>query len=257
MKIFFAFLLFVNVVYATNFKIVAKINNETITQYDYDIFAKKVKANTKAEILDLLIENTLKQQMVAQENIRFNEEEFKNSGVKTKDEYMWLKFVDKAIRPRVFLTRAEVDDNLENYGKNYVSRFNISQIMLKDDDKAQQSINKIYDEIKQKNETFEYMAKKFSLVNPEKNGLIGWVNESEMHPEIYKQIQNLQKGNFTRPFKSQGYHLIVKLNDREDIKKANNENSNKIQNYIYNKKILLEIQKYYDAFYNNSLIEKY
>ncbi|MDR3290378.1 MAG: peptidylprolyl isomerase [Rickettsiales bacterium] len=257
MKIIFLFFIFINLTFASNLKIVAKVNDTSITEYDYDNFARNYKGKMRDEILDLLIEITLKNDIYTKENVKFNEAEFKESGIKSKDDYMWYKFVDKVIKSRVYLTRAEIEDNLEYIGeKNKIIRFNISQIMLKNSEKNKEVIYKLYEEIRD-NDNFEKIAKTFSEVNKENAGYFGWLYEKEMNGEIYENVKNLLKGSITKPFKVNDYYVIAKLNDKEEQKVSlNNENVNKMQYLIYNKKILLEAQKYYEFMYNNALIEK-
>jgi parvulin-like peptidyl-prolyl isomerase len=241
-----------------NFKIVAKVNDRVITEYDLNNFLNERKIKDRGKGLDLLVENIIKQDAISNENIIFNSEEFKESEIKDKDEYMWTKLLNKVVRPRIILTKSELDDTLEYIGGKITNvRYNISEIMLQNNKQETKNIiNKMYDEII-KNNNFSKIAGKFSEVNRDKNGLIGWVNKGEINKVIYNSIKNLQIGQISKPILLDDYYIIIKLNDKIEENMIKTSEINKGNSILYEQRLSLAAKKYYDDLYSNALIERF
>ena len=66
---------------------------------------------------------------------------------------------------------------------------------------------------------FENTANIYGISDSSKNGgLIGWINETQVANEFIKKINNINIGEFTKPIKITNGYLILKLNDKKEIK---------------------------------------
>ncbi|HHB52045.1 MAG TPA: hypothetical protein ENK75_03225, partial [Saprospiraceae bacterium] len=122
-----------------------------------------------------------------------------------------------------YLVDKEVSEKLIKEAYDRMQKdLSVSHILIstgpanRDEAKAKDKINKIYNELKN-GASFSDLAKKYSNDKYSKNdgGNLGWV--TAMLPngfyEFENQIYSLKKGEFSQPFRSKfGYH-IVKLND--------------------------------------------
>ena len=282
---------------AENLKAIARVNDRVITQYDLDNYSKIVRIyfknvpetndNVQREILNGLIEETLKEQAVEAENIPFDEEEFKyfleansekdniDENVKKygidkdlyikiiKNNFLWNKLIDSKVRSKINVSNSEINDSLEYLTEKPMRlRFNISQLVMYKNENADPKniIDKLYEEIKEKN-NFESVARRFSQDNREKEGYIGWVDEMDINANIYNAIKNLQVGAITKPLyfgnSTSGYYMIIKLNDKKEEKIAKKDDITRVQYFIYNQKLNLEVKNYIDNLYNNAFIEIY
>lgn len=281
------FLIFFQQLFANDFDIVARVNDEVITRYDLNAYSKLFKeyfANdkfTSNEILDTLIEAKLRQKAIKDENIKYDEKEFeyflkdfyaknkiKNQNDKNfiaflKNRFLWNKLIETKIIPNIDISANEIDDALEYLSNEPIrTRYNISQITIYNtpNSNAKSIVDKLYSEIKEKN-NFEDIANKFSQDGKENKGYVGWIDEKDINPQIYSAIKNLQIKSTTQPLflkdSSSGYYMIVKLNDKKQEKTAKNADISRVKYFLYNQKLNLEIKKYLDNLYNNSFIEKY
>ncbi|HSQ97854.1 MAG TPA: peptidylprolyl isomerase [Rickettsiales bacterium] len=278
------FLNFSRCLFANNFDIVARINNEVITKYDLNNYSKIFKSYftnskfTNEEILDSLIEEKIKSEAIKNENITFDNDEFKyfleNFSKKNKikitknlrdflkNRFLWSKLIETKIIPNINISSYETDDALEYLVENPVrTRYNISQITIykTSNSNAKNIADKLYYEIKEKN-NFEEIANKFSQYGKENKGYLGWIDENDINPDIYSAIKNLQINSITKPLyfgnSDSGYYMIVKLNNKKQERIAKNEDISRVRYILYNQKLNLEIKKYLDNLYNNSFIEK-
>lgn len=279
---------------ASDFKVVAKVNDKIITKYDLDNYTNMLNSyfktsqnmnynNLQNEVLNQLIDDTLKQEAIEKEKIVLDKDEF-NYFLKTFEEknnikdhkyneesylntvkinFLWLKLIDQKIKPSVSVNDSEVNDSLEYLADNPIrTRYNISQIVIYDrqNSDANNIANKLYNEIKSNN-NFESLAEKFSQDESSKKnaGYVGWVDEMEINEKIHEAIKNLKVGSTTKPiyFDNGNFYLLIKLNDKKEEKVAKQDDIIRAKYYIYGQKLNLAIKNYLDNLYNNAFIETY
>lgn len=280
--------------FASDFKVVAKVNDKIITQYDLDSYINMLNVyfktsqnmsydNLQNEVLNQLIDDTLKQDAVEKEKIVLDTDEF-NSFLKdfeeknniknhnyneelylktVKTNFLWFKLLDQKIKPSINVSDSEVNDSLEYLAENPIrTRYNISQIVIygRQNSDANNIVNKLYNEIKTNN-NFEKLAEKFSQDETSKKnaGYVGWVDEMEINEKIYSAIKNLKVGNTTKPiyFDNGNFYLLIKLNDKKEEKIVRQDDIVRAKYYIYGQKLNLAIKNYLDSLYNNAFIETY
>ncbi len=280
--------------FASDFKVVAKVNDKIITQYDLDNYTNILNtyfktsqnmnySNLQNEVLNQMIDDTLKQEAVEKEKIILDTDEFnyflKNFEEKNnikdhsynkelylnvvKTNFLWFKLLDQKIKPSINVSDSEVNDSLEYLAENPIrTRYNISQIVIygRQNSDASNIVNKLYNEIKSNN-NFEKLAEKFSQdENSKKNaGYVGWVDEMEINEKIYTAIKNLKVGGTTKPiyFDNGNFYLLIKLNDKKEEKVVKQDDIVRAKYYIYGQKLNLAIKNYLDSLYNNAFIETY
>lgn len=283
-RILFSIVLFLslsNYVFANDFDIVARVNNEVITRYDLENYSKMFGTYffgnnfTNEEILDSLIDEKLKSEAIKKENIEFDDGEFKyfvenfkkkNRMQNTKEfeeflknRFLWTKLVETKIIPNISVSSSETNDALEYLVENPVrTRYNISEITIygNANSNAKNIAEKLYSEIRENN-NFEEIADKFSQYGKDNKGDLGWLDEKDINPDIYAAIKNLQVSAITKPLYFGNYYMIIKLNDKKQEKVAKDTDISRVKYILYNQKINLEINKYIDKLYSNSFIEKY
>lgn len=288
---------FFNSLFANDFRVVARVNDRMVTKYDLDNYKKifnvyfKSGKNTgsvsEKDILNSLIEDVLKSQAVEKEKIPFDKEEYgyfiesiessgsmkkqlQNAGVDMsayenvlKTNYLWAKLLDSKVKPMVSVNNSEVNDSIEYLTEKPLrTRYNISQITIYKNSNSDPKtlVDKLYNEIKNKN-NFETIAEKFSQDGTKNKGFVGWVDEMDINKTIYEAIRSLPIGTISKPIyfgdDNSGYYMIVKLNDKKQERVARRDDIARVQYFIYNQKLNLEIKNYLDNLYNSAFIEIY
>jgi parvulin-like peptidyl-prolyl isomerase len=235
---------------ANDFEVIARVNGRFITKYDLQ--------HSKKAINDL-IRDHIREEAIADNGIEFNQNEFDDYkgeyGNDDKLNYLWQKLIAKKIIPSINISKNEIDESLEYMGDDeYIIKYNISEILFEKNDLIESIVNKIYNEIKEK-DNFIAMANKFSKIGRGYGGFIGWVDSKDMNSIIQNELKNTKVKDITKPILIDGDFLIVRLNDIEKTKIVKNEDIYKTRKSLYNQKITIEIEKYYNTLYNNAMIE--
>ena len=98
--------------------------------------------------------------------------------------------------------------------------FNLSEIIFLEKNKAdnERKYQKILDSIKEIG--FKDTAIIHSISDSSKfGGEIGWINQNQISTEIFKFVQNLDEGNFTKPINTAAGILLLKLNQKKIVSK--------------------------------------
>jgi len=290
-KIFFFFIIFfANLNFTLNAKeitkIVVKIENEIITNYDIkgEILATLIL--TKKEInqkniddlkqnaLEKLIQNRLKKielknynftrndskinqylNSISSNNIQNIKSLFQENGVDYKSfvdnidiEIKWRNLIFNNFSKKIEINLNDIDREIKKILLNNENliSYNLSEIEIK---KSEEKIIQVFNELKGTN--FEDAVIKFSISSTSKNrGELGWVNSNLLSKEISETLEAMKIGEVSKPINRQDTVLFLKLNDKKII-----ENS-KID--IDNLKSELINQKKNELFslYSNSLLSK-
>ena len=290
-KIFFFFIIFfANLNFTLNAKeitkIVVKIENEIITNYDIkgEILATLIL--TKKEInqkniddlkqnaLENLIQNRLKKielknynftrndskinqylNSISSNNIQNIKSLFQENGIDYKSfvdnidiEIKWRNLIFNNFSKKIEINLNDIDREIKKILLNNENliSYNLSEIEIK---KSEEKIIQVFNELKGTN--FEDAVIKFSISSTSKNrGELGWVNSNLLSKEISETLEAMKIGEVSKPINRQDTVIFLKLNDKKII-----ENS-KID--IDNLKSELINQKKNELFslYSNSLLSK-
>ena len=290
-KIFFFFIIFfANLNFTLNAKeitkIVVKIENEIITNYDIksEILATLILTkkeinqknidNLKQNALENLIQNRLKKielkkynftrndskinqylNSISSNNIQNIKSLFQENGVDYKSfvdnidiEIKWKNLIFNNFSKKIEINLNDIDREVKKILLNNENliSYNLSEIEIK---KSEEKIIQVFNELK--NTNFEDAVIKLSISSTSKNkGELGWVNSNLLSQEISETLEAMKIGEVSKPINRQDTVIFLKLNDKKIL-----ENS-KID--IDNLKSELINQKKNELFslYSNSLLSK-
>ena len=290
-KIFFFFIIFfANLNFTLNAKeitkIVVKIENEIITNYDIKSEILATLILTKKEInqkniddlkqnaLENLIQNRLKKIELKKYNFTRNESKinqylnsissnniqnikslFQENGIDYKSfvdnidiELKWRNLIFNNFSKKIEINLNDIDREVKKILLNNENliSYNLSEIEIK---KSEEKIIQVLNELK--NTNFEDAVIKLSISSTSKNkGELGWVNSNLLSQEISETLEAMKIGEVSKPINRQDTVIFLKLNDKKIL-----ENS-KID--IDNLKSELINQKKNELFslYSNSLLSK-
>lgn len=290
-KIFFFFIIFVaNLNFTLDAKeitkIVVKIENEIITNYDIKSEILATLILTKKEInqkniddlkqnaLENLIQNRLKKIELKKYNFTRNESKinqylnsissnniqnikslFQENGIDYKSfvdnidiELKWRNLIFNNFSKKIEINLNDIDREVKKILLNNKNliSYNLSEIEIK---KSEEKIIQVFNELK--NTNFEDAVIKLSISSTSKNrGELGWVNSNLLSKEISETLEVMKIGEVSKPINRQNTVIFLKLNDKKIL-----ENS-KIN--IDNLKSELINQKKNELFslYSNSLLSK-
>ena len=290
-KIFFFFIIFfANLNFTLNAKeitkIVVKIENEIITNYDIKSEILATLILTKKEInqkniddlkqnaLENLIQNRLKKielkkynftrndskinqylNSISSNNIQNIKSLFQENGIDYKSfvdnidiELKWRNLIFNNFSKKIEINLNDIDREVKKILLNNENliSYNLSEIEIK---KSEEKIIQVFNELKGTN--FEDAVIKFSISSTSKNrGELGWVNSNLLSKEISETLEAMKIGEVSKPINRQDTVIFLKLNDKKIL-----ENS-KID--IDNLKSELINQKKNELFslYSNSLLSK-
>ena len=172
---------------------------------------------------------------------------FRSKGIKNRDEYknflnnnslnyslireklkfeaLWNQLIIDKYSKSVKIDENILKNKISNELKNSNSKFqyNLSEILFEND--LSIGYEKTYNKIKISIESigFENTANIYGISDSSKNGgLIGWINETQIADELRKKINSIKIGEITNPIKIPNGYLILKLNDKKEIKEKLN-----------------------------------
>ena len=167
-------------------------------------FMKKLKFNSDNEFQKFLIEK----------NIKIDEIKKKLS-----HELLWNRLIYKKFNKNVKIDKEKIKKNLkENTSQN---EYLLSEILFNVENK-----NKLNEEFEKiRNDIIELGFNKAAVINSvssssDNEGLIGWVKQSSVSPNIKSQITKIKPGEFTNPIQVPGGFLVLFLNDVRKVKKV-------------------------------------
>jgi len=245
--------------FATEIRIISKIDNEIITNVDLDnqikylfLINKKLRNLSELELLELsknsIIKEIIKKKEVdkfikIQKNIdleaKLIKEQYLSLGFKNETEY--LNFLNQeGLKYDIIKEKILVEKlwNVLIYEKfNKKVKIDKSEIANKVNEyfKNQEKLYEVelseilfdydvdYDEIRNFINMFgfENAATKFSISDSASNGgKIGWVSIGNLSKEVQKKISFLSIGKYTDPIKLPEGNLILMVNSKKEIKKT-------------------------------------
>ncbi len=175
--------------------------------------------------------NMIERNLLLKKNIKSKDEfkkilnsqnlEYKDIKKKLAIEALWNQLIYQRNSKNIVINkeelRSKIKGQIEGIKKKY--EYNLSEIIFEDE------INKNLEdkilEIKNSIDSigFENTAIIVSISNTAKNGgLIGWINELQISNLILKNIEKLNKDQFSEPIKVNNSYLIIKVNQKKELK---------------------------------------
>jgi len=135
-------------------------------------------------------------------------------------EQLWNALIVDKYRNFIKVDSSKIDKKLEEIIKNnsQILSFNLSEIIFLE--KNKDAIQKKYQDIVSSIQTigFKDAAVIHSISESSKfGGEIGWINENQVSKKIFKNIEKLNIGEFSKPIITPGGIILLKVNDKKKI----------------------------------------
>ena len=188
--------------------------------------AIKLEVPESSEEINLMLENIARGNQTTAEGIL---ESITSQGVNSetlldqiKSELLWNKIVRGRFGSYINISDEEVNiiynrtiQNINN------SQYDISEIFIgfenENEEKEAKDLSEKLIEQLRNNISFEPVAQQFSQApSSGQGGLIGWVSEGQLDPEIISNIKNIEIGSVSDPIKTVNGFYIIKLNGKSE-----------------------------------------
>ena len=175
-------------------------------------------------------------------------------------EIKWNRLVYAIYKNKIKIDEESVNKKVEEYSmeKNSYDEYFLSEIIVPVSDS--QNPNEVYQKVKSRllSEKFENVAREISISQTrDAGGEVGWVSEKTIAEIVIKKIEDLNVGEITNPILIPEGIMIIKLNNKREIKNEINKDQLK-RKIILNErdKILTTYSKMYlNKLKSNTMIE--
>ena len=236
---------------------------ETIKQKELDKIFKNI--NNERFLRDI------KKRVFQLKNVD-NEEEFINLTKKSNVEHekvlrkieiegLWNELIFRKFNNLVKIDKDKLKNELiRNISSNKRYEYNLSEILfdLTNNETYENKYKKIVNYINEND--FKSAAAKFSLSNSaSRGGEIGWVKETLLSEILNRKLKNLKNSQITEPFKYPNGFLILKLNQKKEMKQNIDINKELNERIIYeqNRQLNQFSLLYYKKLKQNTKINEY
>ena len=145
---------------------------------------------------------------------------------KMKYEAMWNELIFQKYSSFIKIDRKKLKKDLrKKISKNKKYEYKLSEILF--EMKSGEKLEKKYKEILNyvENNGFENAAAKFSISNSsDKGGEIGWIKETLLSDKLIKILAKMRKNDISKTIKYPNGYLILKINDKKEMKQVIDEN---------------------------------
>lgn len=180
-----------------------------------------------------------------------------------KSQIAWSKVVQSAVRPRITVSPTDVAARIErmksSVGKNEYLAAEIFLPVVESAREAEvkQLANKLAGEIGAQKASFSSVAAQFSKAPGAQNGgIIGWVQEGQLSPEVEKTIVELPEGAVSQPVRDlQGYHILM-LQRKRTITAENIPDEETVLNQIGLERLDRAQQRYFSDLKSSAFIDR-
>lgn len=230
--------------------------------------SKEIRKKIMPQVIDGLVEEQLKLQearrnkldvteeevmdglkIIAEQN-KFSPEQFlemmKKAGVPEKTlkrqiraQLSWNKVIKEVYRKQVDVSEVDVNTRIERMkAKVGQTEYLVAEIFLPFDDtkrsaELQQFAQQLAQELQAKKAPFGAVAAQFSkAAGAEKGGLIGWVQEGQLEPELEKTFMALQEGEVSNPVRTQRGIYILTVQKRRTLNEESIPPRDELRNMI-------------------------
>lgn len=254
--------------------------------------SKELNDKLRPQVLDMLVEEQIKMQEAQRLNISVESTEidsgfemiakqnnipvdvFKKAltqhGVRLSTlrsqieaQLAWTKVVQKRVRPRVEVSDADIESEIEqlraNIGKN---QYRLAEIFLPVADGTKSSdvkalARKLSDQLAQTPEAFQKVARQFSQsAGAEQGGMIGWVFGGQVSKEVETVLPDLTVGKVSSPVETPAGFYILLAVDKRQISEETLPSHDDVMQRIGTQRLDRAQRRYMMDLFSASFIEK-
>ncbi len=227
-------------------KVFKNLDNEMLTnEVKKKLFSFK-KVNNEIEFLKLLSATNLDYEKILE---------------KMKYEAFWNELVFQKYNSLIKIDKQNLKLLLRNkISNNKKYEYNISELLfdLDDNEKFESKHMKILKYINDSG--FKAAASRFSISNSAKNGgEIGWIKETILSDNLVSLLNKMKRNEITKPIKYPTGYLILRMNDKKEIKQSINfdEELEELVSYEKNKQLNQFSLLLYKKLKQNTIINEY
>ena len=177
-------------------------------------------------------------------------------------EVAWGKVVSSQIRPRVTVTDADIDAELQRISNTVgQDQYLVSEIFLDVADPSQEaevrnSALRLQQEAAKSANNFPALARQFSqAAGAGQGGDLGWLQAGQTQPEIDTALQSMSIGQISEPIRtSSGYHIIL-LRQKRAISPEMVSDRDAVMQRIGNQRLARQARGYFQDLKSNAFIE--
>ncbi len=180
-----------------------------------------------------------------------------------KAQIAWTKLIQKRIRPRVEVTDADIDSELdrikEKVGKD---QYLLGEILIPihSEDKALDAegfAKKLADNLRAEPQAFPKAAKQFSAApGADKGGIVGWMMAGQMAEEIDAVLPTMTVGKIAGPIKTTSGYVILLLKEKRQLTAETLPTREDIMERVGVQRLERAAQRYFLDARSSSFIEK-
>tara|TARA_B100000965_G_scaffold405114_1_gene437905 strand:+ start:2504 stop:3427 length:924 start_codon:yes stop_codon:yes gene_type:complete len=144
---------------------------------------------------------------------------FENLKEKLFIDAFWKQLIYIKFNNRLKIDENSIEKDIINYynSKERIFEFNLSEIVINIENDINFKKKEILNYIKKFG--FKVAANKYSKSDTSKyGGEIGWIKSSRLTKRIKNQVSKIKIGEITEPIQTSNGYLIIKLNDKREIK---------------------------------------
>lgn len=197
-----------------------------------EIIKKKEINKAFKEVNNEKLINKIKESLFKYKNVK-NEEELlnilKNTNIryekvieKMKYEALWNELIFRKYNSLIKIDKTKLKSELiSKIASNKKYEYNLSEILfeIENNEDLENKYNKILNYIKIND--FKDAASRFSISNSSKRGgEIGWIKETLLSENLSKLISKMNKYGITKPLKYPNGYLILRINDKKEMKQV-------------------------------------
>lgn len=175
-------------------------------------------------------------------------------------EIEWNRLVYAIYRNKIKIDEESINRKVEEYSmkENSYDEYLLSEIIVPVSDS--QNPNEVYQKIKGRllSEKFENVAREISISQTrDAGGKVGWVNEKTIAEIVIKKIKDLNVGEITSPLLIPEGIMIIKLNNKREIKNEIDKDQLRRQIILNERDKMLTVysKMYLNKLKSNTMIE--
>jgi peptidyl-prolyl cis-trans isomerase SurA len=175
----------------------------------------------------------------------------------------WGKVVQREVRPKVEVTDADIDTEIEQLRRNIgKTQYLLAEILLTVDEsrnanEVETFAANLAAQLKKQPENFPRAAREFSQASgAQQGGNMGWVLADQLPPELAVALTDLQDKSISTPIRTNlGYHILL-VRERRTVSESLIPKREEIMQLLGNMRLERAARRYYQDLRSSSFIEK-